>query len=64
MPLHNDNHRLNPRRDDEQGKHDDEVPPECMLYTESQEGAFLAPHPPDDRHAEPQAVGYREKQRW
>jgi len=29
----------------------------CSIYMESEECDFLATYPPDDRHAEPQAVG-------
>ena len=52
-----DKRRLNPCRDDQKREHDDEVSPKGMRYIGSEERAFLAPHPLDDRHAEPQAVG-------
>jgi len=53
MPLHNDNHRLNPRRDDQERKHDGDVPPEGVLYLGFEEGIVPPPHPPDGHHAEP-----------
>jgi len=59
LPPYNQLHyerRLNPRRNDQEREHDGEVPPEGMLYMESKERAFLAPHSTNDRHAEPQAV--------
>jgi hypothetical protein len=34
-----------------------------MLYVESEERTFLATYSLDDRHAEPQAVGSRDKKR-
>src|SRR3990172_2916371 len=58
-----DEGRLDRCRNNEEREHDGEVPPEGMLYVKSEEGAFLPPHPPDDRHAEPQAVGGRNKKR-
>jgi hypothetical protein len=45
--------RLNPRRDDQERKHDSEVSPEGMLYMESEECAFLATYSPGDRHPLP-----------
>jgi len=37
----------------------------CAVWNmESEERAFLATHPPDNRHAEPQAAGGRDKKRW
>src|SRR5659263_306714 len=51
-------------RNNQEWEHDGEIPPEGMLYVESEERAFIPPHPPDDHHAEPQAVGGRNKKRW
>ena len=55
---------LNRCRKNEEREHDGEVPPKGMPYMESEEGTFLPPHPPHNRHAEPQAVGGRDQKRW
>lgn len=34
-----------------------------MLYVEPKERALLIPNPPDDHHAEPEAVGGRDKKK-
>ena len=48
--------RLNRRRDDQKREHDGEIPPEGMLYVESEECAFLATYSPGDRHPLPATV--------